>query len=469
MPLEAGASGLRLSRQTVDLETLRQDLDPSGAGHEAGQQGLPPPDARFDPAERTITDELDRRAQLACDRLADRRAEMLGHLAEGSGSELASDMHATVQRALGNLENVAKSAQMHLEQRQRECEQHQRAYYRFRRDHGLSGREPHYPDVGGRWFRYGVVAFLFVVESVANSAFLAKGNELGIVGAYVVAFGISALNLLSSFLLFGRISCYLVHVHRGWRILSGALMAVYAAFALVLNLGVAHYREVSGELIGEAGVEVVRRMGQDPLGLQDAESWLLFGLGFLFSLIAFYDGRSMDDPYPGYGQCHRTWRRAQDDFSDALEDVQEELSDEWDRSLDEVKRLAHDARTNPETRRRIADSWRQQIAEYDRHVSHLRQVGEVLIEEYREANRAARPDRLNPAAHAIPWTLAVPEIDRGDLPGLDERGLTPEESRRIEEAYTGATDQIHHAFKAWRDWLAQSGPGGAAPRDGSPG
>ena len=50
-----------------------------------------------------------------------------------------------------------------------------------------------------RFFWGGLVALLFVFESIANSAFLAKGNELGLVGAYTVAFGVSIANLVRAF------------------------------------------------------------------------------------------------------------------------------------------------------------------------------------------------------------------------------------------------------------------------------
>jgi hypothetical protein len=37
-----------------------------------------------------------------------------------------------------------------------------------------------------------------------------------------------------------------------------------------------------------------------PLGLQELNSWLLFGVGLMFSLFAFIDGCYLTDPYPGF-------------------------------------------------------------------------------------------------------------------------------------------------------------------------
>ena len=445
-----------MSLKAVGLEDLRDRLDPTGAGHEAGRQGLPPLDAKYDPHERAITDEIERQMQDSCNELADQRNERLRHIAELPSAGLAGDMHAAVRRAVSRLEHAAKSAEMELEQARLESEERQRDFFRFRKAHRLTAREPHYPDSGGRWLRVGILLFLGLCESVANSAFLAKGNELGLVGAYVVAFGISVLNIPTAFL-FGRLSCHLSHVRVARRIVAGAATAFNFLFALILNLGVAHYREVSGDLIGTAGVEVVTRMRQNPLGLQDAESWLLFAIGFLFSVISFIDGRTYDDPYPGYGRLHRTWRAAQEEAAGVVESVQEELSDVLDESLEEIKRLAHDFRRRPEEMRRIADGWQRSIMEFERLLVHLQQIGEILIQEYREANREARPDRNIPQIHRSHWKLSIPEVDREDLPGLDSRGLTAEESRQIEEEYRRATDLIHKRFNQVRDWVGERG------------
>ena len=92
---------------------------------------------------------------------------------------------------------------------------------KFRQDNRLH-REPNYPDANWRIFSWGVVAILFLVESIANSVFLAKGNELGLVGAYGVAFGISLTNLLPPFFAFGPLSRNFVHTNFQRRLLACA-------------------------------------------------------------------------------------------------------------------------------------------------------------------------------------------------------------------------------------------------------
>ena len=448
--------------ETVDLAELRERLAPDTRGYEAGQQGLPPGDAERDPHERPIADELEQRLRAACEVHADRRDQARGELVETGGGEPTGDMHAAVRSAEGRFESIAQTRRPELDDKRLETEKRRTDFAKFRKEHDLTRREPHYPDAGWRSLMVGILMILFFVESFANSAFLAKGNELGLVGAYSIAFAISLLNILLSFLFFGPGSRYLGHVNRWWGVLAGAAMMVYAGFAFVLNLGVAHYREVSGDLIGEAGVAVVRRMQQAPFGLQDAESWLLFGLGFLFSVIAFVEGRIFDDVYPGYGRRDRSMRKAREDHLAALEGVSGELDEIREDSLEDVKRIARDARQLPEKRRRITEDCRRWIAEFDRHAAHLQQVGETLIDEYRAANRIARPDGIVPAAHRAPWRLPVPSIDRGELSGPDDDRLTSERLRQIDDEYRSATDRIHERCKAVKDSLTPVPPFAAA-------
>ena len=451
------------SFEAVELAALRQDLEPDTRGFEAGQQGMPPVDAVRDPHERPITDVLEQRIRASGATLAEWQNEARRNLAETSEGDPSGDMHAAIRSAEGQFESVVKTRRPELDDKRLETEKRRTDFAKFRKDHDLTRREPHYPDKSKSWLMVGVLMSLFVVESGANSAFLAKGNELGLIGGWVVSLGISALNILSSFLIFGPASRYLGHVSRWRRFIAGAGMAIYVGFAFMLNLGVAHYREVSGDLIGEAGVAVVQRMQDSPFGLNDAESWLLFGLGFLFSIIAFLEGRAFDDVYPEYGRRDRTTRRARLEYLNELESVNGELDEIREGSLDAVKRIAHRARQQPEERRRIADDWRRQITEFEQHAAHLQQVGEALIDEYRAANRTARPDGVVPVAHRTPWRLPIPATDRSELIGPDGDRSSEERLRQIDEEYRSATDRICARCETVKDSLTPATP--SAPTD----
>lgn len=360
------------------------------------------------------------------------------------------DLNAIMQSAESKLEMVAVSRRQHIDDHRQEAERRQTDLDRFRREHDLNRREPHYPDRSKRILMFGILAILFVVESGANSAFLAEGHELGLIGAWVVAFGISAVNIGTAFGFFGPTSRYLGHVDRWRRRLAWFGMVLYIFLAFGVNLGVAHYREVSGNLMGEAGFEVVSRMAENPFALRDAESWLLFLLGVLFSGIAFYEGRTFDEVYPGYGRRDRSMREARAEYLRVLDDAREELEEIREDALEQIRRIVHKARHQPQERRRIAAACRSWIGEFDQYAAHLQQVGATLIDEYRQANFLARQDNIVPAAHRVPWSMKIPRIERV-VPG-DTENPTPDEHRlkEIESEYRSATDRIGERCRAMK-------------------
>ena len=429
----------------LELDELRGQFNPTHLGYEAGQAGLPPLESKNDPHESPIVEEINRRVLAARSSHSNYLEQARREWNEIHEVDPSGDINAAEKDAEAQFSKVEQTAALELQDKRVDSERRRIDLSKFKADNDLT-RLPDYPDSGRQVLMVGIVAILFVIESFANAAFLAKGNELGLVGAYTVAFGISLANLLPPFLFFGPFSRHLVHIGVGWRVIAGICTVFYFGIALTLNLGVAHYREVSGRLIGDAGVEVVRRMTDRPLNLQDAESWLLLGIGFIFSCIAFVDGRKLDDPYPEYGKLDRRMRRAREQYTDAKHDVSQELDEIREKALDEIKRIAHRAQNRPRELQRIEEECQRVLSEFDRHMAQIQHVGATLINEYREANHNARPDRGVPIAHQKGWGLMIPEVDRGGpvFPGHS----STERLQSIESNYRQATDRIHERYEA---------------------
>lgn len=449
LPIVSDAT--QMSFEPVDVGALRDELEPEIVGRQTGRQGLPLPDAERDPYERPITNPLDQKI-LDAGKMLEDRLRIADREQGGVSGDPVGELNAAIQSAESKFEMAAASSRQQIDDRRLEAERRQTDLDRFRRDHDLTRQEPHYPTHSKKILMVGIAAILFVVESVANSAFLAKGNELGLVGALVVAFGISALNIVSAFAFFGPTSRYLQHVDQIRCAFAWVGMLIYVLLALGVNLGVAHYREVSGNLIGEAGLEVVSRMVENPLQLRDAESWLLFLLGVLFSGIAFYEGRVFDDIYPGYGRRDRSMREARTEYLRALDDSRESLEEIREESIDKVQRIAHKARQGPEERRRLVGACRSWIAEFDAYAAQLQQVGETLIDEYRQANFLARQDNIVPAAHRVPWKLQIPRIEV-DPGGPEVPSPEGERVKEIERESRLAIEKINETCKTLKDSL----------------
>src|SRR5215831_5816776 len=188
----------------------------------------------------------------------------------------------------------------------------------------------------------------------------------------------------------------------------------YLALAIGLNLALAHYREVSGSLVSDAGREVLMRLEAAPLAIADVKSWLFFGLGILCSLIAFVDAFLIFDPYPGYGSlekrrtdAHEAYIRQKSDLITKLLEIRDEaieILEDANRDLS-IRRGEHDAIL--EGRARLARL-------FAAHQSHLDRAANALLAVYHEANKRQRKTPPPPRFSAR-FSLDKFPIDEGWL------------------------------------------------------
>lgn len=259
----------------------------------------------------------------------------------------------------------------------------------FQKRHGLD-RTARASTTGTLVLKVGIILVLLLVETVLNGVFLSKGSELGLLGGTVEALTFAALNILVSFGL-GRFGAPEI-LHRNWlRKLFGVMaIGAFLAFVVVLNLGLAHYREMAGTILDDAGREVMKRVVAQPFGLTDLKSWLFFALGVTFGVIAFLDGVKFDDPYPGYGDLQRRLTKAHDDYIERVRVLVEELDEirvETNDALEEAGRDLSMRRTEFD---RMLESRRRLISLFKSHQGQLERVCNALLGIYREANREAR-------------------------------------------------------------------------------
>ncbi len=218
------------------------------------------------------------------------------------------------------------------------------------------------------------------------------------------------MNTVFAFLL-GWMSHYVSHVNP-WRRTAGFLIiACWVTWLAFFNLAVAHYRDaLGGPDPDNAGIDAVKLFLSNTVAIHDFQSMLLLVLGGVFSAIAFYDGRRMDDPYPGYGPVTRKWEEAGKKFQEARRKEEAALTRLKDDSL---ARIRQETDYVPSLEGRL----RQQIrylaelaASWEREMENLERAANTLAEIYREANRHART--TPPPAH---FGLAL-KIQRPDNP-----------------------------------------------------
>src|SRR5262249_8966916 len=122
----------------------------------------------------------------------------------------------------------------------------------------------------------------------------------------------------------------------------------------------------------------------------DVNSWVFFGIGFAFSLIAMADGLLFTDPFFGYGALERRCIDAREQFTDrkaVLIDTLREIRDIASEAMNgavrdlAVRRSEHDA---------ILQARGALSQRFIEHQNHIERSCRALLAIYREANRRRR-------------------------------------------------------------------------------
>lgn len=242
----------------------------------------------------------------------------------------------------------------------------------------------------------GLAFIMIVVESAGNAYLFAQKNTLGLLGGLMAAFLVSVGNVALS-TMFGM-AARLVNVRGLWNILkklSGLLFILaWMTFALTYNLGVAHFRDAverNGEW-REAGAAAIQTFLGEPAKLYTIESYVLFLLGLVISIVSFLKGYNHSDPYPGYAKAAQDVIDARNEYIDNLEESIDNLAEHRNDAVyalraanDEVHRNINDA----------VDALFGQKALQSNLLPFLEQcnlAANYLLSVYRDANKVARKE-----------------------------------------------------------------------------
>jgi hypothetical protein len=294
--------------------------------------------------------------------------------------------------------------------------------------------------------------FCVIAEMLFNGSFLARGSDQGFVGGATLAAGFAALNIGSAVF-----AAYLVkfarHKNLFGKLLGAASMPLYLGFAGLLNLALAHYRETSEKLFGEAGREVIRRIIEAPFQLSDIQSWVLFGVGIFFSIAAFLDSWTLTDPYPGYSGTELRLQKIRGEYVETRQDLIESLRgvrDEYSAKIEDVIR-------DLSARKREYDaiiSHRARITQlFNEHQNHLERTANTLLATYREENRKVRstaaPKYFSGSfklERILPPLKVIGEFNEGELANSIRlaRDELSDQAKRIADEFGNAVERYRN-------------------------
>lgn len=428
----------------LNTDTVATDLRLGELGGERGASERPASDAHnLDDVEHKVIERTEAHKQDAHRLFQDHLHTYGDRLAALDFEERFTVIRQAAPEAVGDFQAEAGLGRDELSTLRRRLFEAEGERANFKKKHKL-GRAARVSTTGWTVFKVGVLAIMFVIEVVVNGGFLAKSNEQGILGGAVQAVSFAALNILASFL-FGLVPIRLLNRSSVFLKLLGfiALLA-YLGFATGLNLTLAHLREIPPTISGDVGQEVLQRLQQAPYLLHDVNSWVFFGIGFIFSLIAMADGLLFTDPYPGYAAMEKRWLASGQQYTDR----KAELIDQLREIRDTAKEAMNSAARDLSVRRGEFDSILQARARlaqrFGQHQSHIERATNALLTTYREANRKARKTSV-PAYFAKSYEMERISYAPDDKEGStrDELRQSIKESQQILEAQITA---IHQAF-----------------------
>lgn len=437
----------------LDVDRVARDLELERKASERGASNEPPSESTtFDEVELAIIERIEAERTAARQQLEDQLqtfGERLTNLDfEGQFGAIRQANATTVTDYIAECESGVDD--LHgLRRGLNDAEQERAA---FRDQHRLR-RAARVQSGTARTIKVLILVVCVMVETILNGFFLSAGSDQGIVGGVTIAISFAVLNVGVAF----GFAFYWIRLafHRNSFLkFVGALgFPLCLATAGTLNLALAHYRETSEILLGEAGRAVVDRMWSAPLALSDVQSWILFGVGMFFSLVAFADSWLLGDPYPGYGGVEIRLQKARTSYVDMRRDLIENLRDIRDEYTAKIEDIIRDLGI----RKREYDAiiaHRARIGQlFEQHQDQLEKAGSVLLGLYRERNRKARstPPPAHFSSGFSPARINPPLLLFGELNDTDlvnsigkARDELANQSQRIADEFTRAVERYRN-------------------------
>jgi hypothetical protein len=311
----------------LSVKDIAKELKLEDDARRFGEKGIPAPDATIlDGPEEKIILRVENARQDYIDYASLRLAILEEELAKLDVTEhvnRARQADEEFERKASSLLSASASVIEDLYDFARRRQQELEA---FRTKHHIE-RVPHLLTPAENYSKFAVLAFLVVVEGVFNAYFFSQGLAGGLIEGFFWAAAFALLNLGTAFS-WGKFAVPLVfHVRPLPKILGFFGITSAVVWMTGVSLIIAHYRDAlvaDATNPAEAALEAIKL---HPFGLNDINSWFLFGLSCVFAMSALYRGFGSDDPYPGYGKAGRRARDAREEYLEEVGHIRNQLEE----------------------------------------------------------------------------------------------------------------------------------------------
>lgn len=422
----------------LDINKVAKELDlEARAKARADDAKAIAPDAGLDDIETEIVEYADADRKQRYQILEDALQSYAHRIASLDFHGRVTAIHQTVPDCVTALQAELASGADALHRLRRALVEHETELSDFRTRHQL--KRPARTHSSARSFlKWGFLFLLLVVECVLNGSFLAKGSALGWVGGITEALAFAALNVGAAFAAATLGARLLIHRFYSLKLIGAVTLLTWVVLVVVLNLSLAHYREVAGTLASDGGREVLNRLREAPLHLAELQSWVLFGIGVLFAIAAFVDSFMLFDPYWGYGGIDRRVQKASDAYRQRKAWLVDELHNIYSEYSDQIRSLGSDLSARLSEYDRILAGRRRMLELFDAYQNQLENAVRALLRKYRSA-------RNIPTDAAYRFTRLTIQPDE---PASQQRADVEREVSKGHDVLRGQADILHHEFRA---------------------
>lgn len=309
---------------------------------------------------------------------------------------------------------------------------------------------------------------LFVAIETAVNAFFYQGSS-GLLGGAIVAFAVSVI-IMGIAALLGATCRYKNLPEAKSKYIGYGSIIAFIVLAIVLNLIFSTFRiqyELLQSEVLDRGLDdatpamlvlsfkqaVLEAFGVFALNFPniDVMSFILFFVGILCSLFAFWKGYKHDDKFPGHGEMDRIYKKNENEFSAQKQDC-------YDKAVNQVNAellAVEEAKNSLISSHRTAGALKAQVqgaqATFEGNVKKIQGELNLVLEAYRGANKAVRtttaPSYFSETPNVVPDddTQALSSLIKSiDAISEKSKSISDEMVPKLSSKSHEIRDQINH-------------------------
>ena len=372
----------------IDVDKVIKSENIDRLGRETGEKELPPTNATpYDANESKIIlkfkDELSESYRKAKDKIAGLN-NRISKIDINPDFQNIENLPEKIKKQAANLINEFGSRLITVKEAR---DQLSLDFKEFQSTNNLSSL-PDYPE--SKFLSITILVAIVFIESVGNGYFFAKGNEFGFLGGYTQALIVASANVAFAFF-WGYLAIPQINsVNKTKKYLGIISIPTYLLIAISFNLFVAHYRDELSLSFEGANFRAISAFLETPFFLKDFDSFILFFIGLIISVIALMDGYKFDDKYPGYGRIYRRYKEAERKYHLCCSNIVKSLHKLKTQSLEELDDLSENYKKDYNHLNIQLSTKNKLIDLYEQHYQHLEGVCDVVLKHYQHANSSSR-------------------------------------------------------------------------------